>query len=134
MTLGTWFCPKSQSLSFQCTVDFWSVDWKIHLSIQCICDLLNLVIRSRWFHWVLQTMLEPNFPLARWKIRNCLSPVKTLILTILPFWWSDQISWGVVVQTWSNSSYESIMLLWIKIMRFDCQLATVDFFPNTVDF
>ena len=77
MTLGTWFWPKSQSLTFQCTVDFWSVDWKIHLSIQCIWDLLKLVIRSRWFHFVLETMFEPNFPLARWKkIRNCPFSVK----------------------------------------------------------
>ena len=114
MTLGTWFWPKSQSLTFQCTVKFWSVDWKIHLSIQCIWDLLNLVNRSRWCHWVLEIMLEPNLPLARWKIRNCPSTVKTLILTILPFWWFDQISWGIVVQTWSNDTYEFIILMWIK--------------------
>ena len=134
MTLGTWFWPKSQSLTFQCTVDFWSVDWKIHLSIQCFWDLLNLVIRSILCHWVHEIMLEPNFPLARWKIRNFPYTVKTPKMTILPFWWSDQISWGVVIQTWSNGSYEFIMLMWVKIMSFDCKLATVDFFPNITDF
>ena len=114
MTLGTWFWPKSQSLTFQCTVDFWSVDWKTHLSMQWTWDLLNHVIRSRWCHWVLEIMLEPNFPLARWKIRDCPSTVKTLILTILPFWWFDQISWGIVVQTGSNETYAFILLMWIN--------------------
>ena len=114
MTLGTWFWPKSQSLTFQCTIKFWSVDWKIHLSIQCNWDLLNLVIRSRWLHWVLESMIEPNLPLARWKIRNCPSAVKTLKMTILPFWWSDQISCGIVIQTWSNGPYEFIMLMWVN--------------------
>ena len=104
MTLGTWFWPKSQSLTFQYTIDFWSVDCKIHLSILCIWDILNYVIRSRWYHWVLENIFEPNWSLARWKFRNCPSSVKTLILTILPFWWFDQISWGVVVQTWSNGT------------------------------
>ena len=99
MTLGIWFWPKSQSLTFQCTVDFWSVDCKIHLSIQWTWDLLNHVIRSRWCHWTLETMFEPNWSLARLKIRNCPFSVKTLILTILPFWRFDQISWGVVIQT-----------------------------------
>ena len=47
MTLGTWFWQKSQSLTFQYTVDFWSDDCKIHLSIQWTWDLLNHVIRSR---------------------------------------------------------------------------------------
>ena len=39
-----------------------------------------------------------------------------------------------MVQTWSNDTYEFKMLMWIKIMKFDCKLAMVDFFPNTVDF
>ena len=42
-------------------------------------------------------------------------PYHTLVLTILPFWRFDQISWGIVVQTWSNGSYESIMLKWVKV-------------------
>ena len=53
-------------------------------------------------HWLGQT------------VKNCLCTVKTLKMTILPFWWSDQISCGIVVQTWSNGSYEFIMLMWIK--------------------
>ena len=114
MTLGTWFWPKSQSLTFQCAVDFWSVDCKIHMSIQCNWGHLNLVNRSRWCHWVLESILELNFSFSRSKIRNCLCVVKTLKMTILPFWWSDQISWGVVVQTWSNGSYEPIILMWIR--------------------
>ena len=28
-----------------------------------------------------------------------------------PFWWSDQISCGIMIQTWSNGSYEFIMLM-----------------------
>ena len=99
MTLGTWFWPKSQSLTFQYTIDFWSVDCKIHLSIRWTWDLLNHAIRSRLFHWVLEIMLVLNWPLARLKIRNFPFSVQTLILTILPFWRSDQISWGVMVQT-----------------------------------
>ena len=84
MTLDTWFWPKSQSLTFQCTIDFWSVNWNIHLSIQCFWDLMNYVIRSRWCHWVLEIVLEPNWSLARLKIRNCPFSVKTLILIIFP--------------------------------------------------
>ena len=41
--------------------------------------------------------------------------VKTLKMTIFPFWWSDQFSCGNVIQTWSNGSYEFIMLMWVKI-------------------
>ena len=114
MTLGTWFWPKSQSLTFQCIVDFWSVNCKIHLSIQWTWDLLNHVIRSRWFPWTLEIMLELNWSLARLKIRNCPFSVKTLILTILPFWWFDQISWGIMIQTWPNDTYKFKMLIWIK--------------------
>ena len=91
---------KKSKFDFSVYSWFWSIDWKIHLSIQCFWDLLNLVIRSIWCHWVLESMLEPNLALARSKIRNCPCAVKTLKMTILPFWWSDQISWGVVVQTW----------------------------------
>ena len=53
-------------------------------------------------HWLGQT------------VKNCLCAVKTLKMTILPFWWSDQISCGIVIQTWPNGSYEFIMLMWIK--------------------
>ena len=76
MTLGIWFWPKSQSLTFQCTIDFWSVDCKIHLSIQWTWDLLNHVIRSIWCHWTLYIMFELNWSLASLKIRNCPFSVK----------------------------------------------------------
>ena len=66
-------------------------------SMGSLSPYMNLVC-----HWLGQT------------VKNCLYIVKTLILTILPFWWFDQISWGVVIQTWSNGSYESKILLWIK--------------------
>ena len=65
MTLGTWFWPKSQSLTFQYTVKFWSVDWKIHLSILCIWDLLNLLNGSRQCNWVLESMVELDLPMVR---------------------------------------------------------------------
>ena len=76
-----------------------------------------------WACWIgqddaiesLSPCLNPIFHLARSKVRNCLCTVKTLKMTILPFWWSDQISCGVVVQTWSNGSCELIMLMWVKI-------------------
>ena len=108
------FDQKVKVWLFSVQSNFDQLTEKIYLSIQCNWDLLNLVIRSRWLHWVLESIIEPNLPLARWKIRNCFSSVKTLKMTILRFWWSDQISWGVVVQTWSNGSYELIMLMWIK--------------------
>ena len=34
-------------------------------------------------------------------VKYCLCTVKTLKMTILPFWWSDQISCGIVIQKWS---------------------------------
>ena len=67
-------------------------------AIYSLSPWLNLIC-----HWLGQT------------VRNCPSTIKTLKMTILPFCWSDQISWGVVVQTWSNGSYEFIMLMWVKI-------------------
>ena len=51
MIFGTWIWPKSQSLTFQYTVDFWSVDCKIHMSIQWTCNVLNHVIRLKWCNW-----------------------------------------------------------------------------------
>ena len=48
-------------------------------------------------------------------VKNLPCAVKTLKMTILPFWWSDQISCGIMVQTWSNGSYEFIILMWVKI-------------------
>ena len=65
MNLGTWFWPKSQSLTFQYTVKFGSVDWKIHLSILCIWDLLNLLNVSRQCHWVLESICGLGLPLVR---------------------------------------------------------------------
>ena len=85
MKNDTWhlILTKKSKFDFSVYNDFWLVDWKIHLSIQCNWDLLNLVIRSKWCHWVLETMLEPNLPLARWKIKNCPSTVKIRKMTIL---------------------------------------------------
>ena len=59
---------------------------------------------------LLKSWLKLNLSFSRLKIRNCPFLVKTLILTI---WWFDQISWGIVVQTWSNDTYESKVLMWI---------------------
>ena len=152
MTLGTWFWPKSQSLTFQCTIDFWSVDWKIYLSIQCIWDLLSLVIRLIWCHWVLETMLEPNLPLARWKIRNCPSIVKNPNFDHFAFLmiWSnflrscgpnlikwfiwvynvdvDQKLWGLTVN-WPQLTFSPIQLIFRSTVqltgqKFDSRLET----------
>ena len=152
LIFGTWIWPKSQSLTFQYTVDFWSLDWKIHLSIQCIWDILNLVIRSRWCHWVLVSMFEPNFPLDRSKIRNCPSAVKTLKMTILPllviwsnFLWNcdpnltkwfiwvhnvdvGQKSWGLTVN-WPQLTFSPIQLIsrstvQLTGQKFDSRLKT----------
>ena len=85
------------------------------LSIQLILsNVLGHAIRSKWCNWTLEIVLQTNWLFARPKIKNCPFSVKTLILTILPFWWFDQISWGVVIQTWSNGTYEFKMWLWIK--------------------
>ena len=92
------------------------ISWlKIHLSIQLILsNVLGHAIRSKLCNWTLEIMLKVNWSFSRSKIRNYPFLAKTLILTILPFWWFDQISWGIVVQTWSNDIYESKMLMWIE--------------------
>ena len=72
--------------------------------------------------WIGQdNVIEPLRPwlslICQWlvqTVKNCICTVKTLKMTILPFWWSDQISCGIVIQTWLNGSYESIILIWIK--------------------
>ena len=129
------FESKSQSLTFQCTVKFWSIDWKIHLSIQCNWGLLNLLNRSIWFHWVLESMLELNLPLARSKSQKL--PLysqnpKNHHFALLVIWYNFLWNCGPNLIKW---------FIWVynvdvgqKIMRFDCQLATFDFFPNTADF
>ena len=114
MTLGTWFWPKSQSLTFQYTVKidqltgkfngqscaygtFWTFWACQDDSTGSLCPYVSLV-----FRWLGQT------------VKNCLYAVKTLKITILPFWWSDQISCGIMIQTWSNGSHEFIMLMWVN--------------------
>ena len=37
----TWFWPKSQSLNFQCTVDFWPVDWKSTINQMTLSNILS---------------------------------------------------------------------------------------------
>ena len=70
------FDQKVKVWLFSVQSNFDQLTEKIHLSIQWICDILNLVNRSRLCHWVLESILEPNLPLARLKIRNCLFSVK----------------------------------------------------------
>ena len=83
-----------QSYAFEI---FWTC-WMVQDNfIESLCPCLSLI-----FHWLGQT------------VKNCLCTVKTLKMTILPFWWSNQISCGIVIQAWSNGSYEFIMLMWIK--------------------
>ena len=73
--------------------------------IESLSPCLNLIC-----HWLGQTVKN-----CLCTIKNCLCTVKTLKMTILPFWWSDQISCGIVIQTCPNGSYEFIMLMWVKI-------------------
>ena len=75
---------------------------------------LNHAIRLRLYIWILGIMFQTNKSCISSKPLDQSNTIKTLILTILPFWWSDQISCGVVVQIWSNGSYEFIMLMWVK--------------------
>ena len=91
--------------------------------------VLSHAIRSKWFNWILEIMFPTNQPFAKSKIRNCIFSVKTLILTILPFWWFDQISWGIMVQTWPNIHMSLKCWCGSKIMKFDCKLAMVTFSP-----
>ena len=76
---------------------FWTCWMSQDNAIESLSPYVSLV-----FHWLGQT------------VKKCLCAVKTLKMTILPFWWSDQISCGIVIQTWSNGSYEFIMLMWVK--------------------
>ena len=69
-------------------------------SVQLIFDQLigKFICQSNafgifWTCWigqddVIESMFEPNLPLARSKVRYCPCTVKTLKMTILPFWWS----------------------------------------------
>ena len=79
-----------------------------------LSNVLRHVIRSKWWIWILEIMSPTNNSFARSKIRNWTFLVKTLILRILPFWCSNQISWGIMIQTWSNDIYEFIMFILIK--------------------
>ena len=100
---------KSQSLTF-CE----SVDQISTINTLILRNVLNYEIRPACCIWILDIMLQSIRSCIRSKVTDQSITIKSIILTILPFWWSDQISWGVVLQTWSNDSYESIMLMWIK--------------------
>ena len=89
---GKFIC---QSCAFEI---FWTCWMDKDNYIESLSPYVSLIC-----HWLGQT------------VKNCLCAVKTLKMTILPFWWSDQISWGVMVQTWSNGSYKPIILMWMKI-------------------
>ena len=86
---------------FICQSNVFEIFWTCWIGQDNVIESLSPWL-SLIFHWLGQT------------VKNSLCKVKNLKMTILPFWWSDQISWGVMVQTWSNCSYESIMLMWIK--------------------
>ena len=83
----------------------WTMFWVMPLGQNYAIELLG-------------SCFKPINHLLGQKIRNCPFLVKTLILTILPFWRFDQISWGIVVQTWSNDTHEFIMLIWINNYEF----------------
>ena len=114
MNLDTWFWPKSQSLTFQYTVKIDQLTGKFNCQ-SCVLGIF-------WAWWTCQDnsmgSLSPYVSLVcHWlgqTVKNCLCAVKTLNMTILPFWWSDQISCGIVIQTWPNGSYEFIMLMRVK--------------------
>ena len=134
MNLGTWFWPKSQSLTFQYTVKFWSVDWKIHLSILCIWDFLNLLNGSRQCHWVLESICELGLPLVKsnsQKLPLCSQNPKNDHFALLVIWsnflWScdpnlikwfiwvhnvdvGQKSWGLTVN-WPQLTFSPIQLI-----------------------
>ena len=40
--------------------------------------------------------------------------VKTLFLTILPFWWFEQFCWGIVIQTLSIDTYDFKILILVE--------------------
>ena len=99
----------------------WSIDWKIHLSILCIWDLLNLLKMSRQFHGVFESICELGFPLPRsnsQKLPLCSQNPKNDYFALLVIWssflWNydpnlnkwfiwvhnvdvGQISWGLIV-------------------------------------
>ena len=114
MILEAWFWSKSQSLTFQCTIDFSSVDWNSFVNPMVLRSDLNYEIWSRWFIWILDIMFQTNKSCIRSKFKNQVLLVKTLIFTILPFWWFDQFSWGVVIPTWSIDTYEFKMFMLTK--------------------
>ena len=134
MNLYAWFWPKSQSLTFQYTVKFWSVDWKIHLSILCIWDLLNLLNGSRQFHWLLESICELGLPLIKsnsQKLPLCSQNPKNdhfaLLVIWSSFWWNcdtnltkwfmwvhyvdvGQKSWRLTVN-WPQLTFSPIQLI-----------------------
>ena len=134
--LITWFKTLQvhwiDILIFQSTDQKSTVYWKVKLwlfSIQLNFDQLTeqficqsnglaifwtMLLGQNDAIWLLRSCLKPIDHLLGQKIRNYPFPVKTLILTIFPIWRFNQISWGIMVQTWSNDRYEFKMLVWIK--------------------
>ena len=108
------FDQKIKVWLFGVQLTFSSVDQISTINQLILRNELNHEIRSRWCIWILDIMFKANKSCIRSKVKNQAFSVKTLILTILPLWWSDQISWGIVIQTWTNGSYEFKMLLWIN--------------------
>ena len=106
---------------FLCQSNAFEIFWTCWIgkddSIESLSPWLSLIC-----HWLGQ------------KVKNCPCAVKTLKMTILPFWWSDQISCGIVIQTWSNGSYEFIMLMWVKFHEVWLSIGHNWLFPNTADF
>ena len=103
-----------QSYAFEI---FWTCWMGQDNVIESLCPWLNLIC-----HWLGQT------------VKNCLCTVKTLKMTILPFWWFDQISCGIMIQTWSNGSCEFIMLMWVKFYEVWLSIGHSWLFLNTADF
>ena len=98
-----WY-TKSQTLTLWSKLSFKdhisSVDWNSSVNPMILRSDLNYEIRSiRWI-WILDIMFQTNKSCIKSKVKDQSFSVKTLILTILPFWWSYQISWGIVIQTW----------------------------------
>ena len=52
----TWFWSKSQSLTFQCTIDFSSVDWNSAINQLILSNVLSHAIRSKWCICILEIM------------------------------------------------------------------------------
>ena len=118
----------------------------------CIWDLLSLLNNSIWCHWVLESMVEPNFPLARsnsQKLPLYSQNPKNDHFALLVIWsnflWScgpnlikwfiwvynvyvGQNSWGLIVN-WPQLTFSPIQLIYMSIVqltgqKFDSRLET----------